>query len=423
MRKPTAKLFLSEIDTHHEKPLAGGRLRAYILSQALFFDRLIVGDSQINNNFRLRGLLWDAEDYARVDSSPSDLWVLLKLGLLTPALRNGSSSLDILRREHQARGVANVPSPAYVEYVEEHLAGVREEYDIAKVSSLFKHRTLAALRDDGAVGRGRLSRDVRARVYDYVQNQPTLLYKTLRDWLDTQLSSGAMAPRAAQRIDRMVASAYRHNVAIAMRTNLDVPTPVGGSISPIDITLGDRRLVKRLREQRISSCGYDLPPTAVLSREFLSWMPASSLAAVLQLKSRSKVVRAMEAFRTGRVPDMPEFLAALEAYLFEVDYTVSSHLSAKQAVRYKDLQRRETARTKVNLIVESTLTAVQIAFPSVGMVAGIAQGLEIAHMGYAAPRDFRSPRALLLGGYMLGRSVECERLLLDVISGDGRAVA
>jgi hypothetical protein len=310
-----------------------------------------------------------------------------------------------------------------VEYVEEHLAGVREEYDIAKVSSLFKHRTLASLRDDAAIGRGRLSRDVRARVYDYVQNQPTLLYKTLRDWLDTQLSSGALAPRAARRIDRIVASAYRHNVAIAMHTNLDVPAPIGQRLSPVDLTLGDRRLVRRLREQKISSKAYDLPPTAVLSREFLNWMPASSLAAVTQLKSRAKVVRAMEAFRNGRVPNMPEFLASLEAYLFEVDYAVASHLTQKQATRFKDLKRRETARTQVNLIVEGTLTAVQFAFPALSAVAAIAQGLEATHMGYAALGDFRSPRALLLGGYILGRSIECERLLLDVVSGDERGTA
>mgnify|MGYP001611565230 CR=1 FL=1 len=111
------KLFLTEVDQHHPRPLINRQLRAYIMLNALFFDRLLVGDSQFNNNVNLRSLIWDREPNPSTSQDTLiDFPLLLQEGYLLPTIRQDYHSLESLRQEHENRRIDNVPPKEFVEF-------------------------------------------------------------------------------------------------------------------------------------------------------------------------------------------------------------------------------------------------------------------------------------------------------------------
>jgi hypothetical protein len=142
-------LYLTQVDpidlTLREKrqPLSGGRLRSYLILQAMFFDRLMVGDSQLINNEYLRSLLWPSEAIA--NPGLSDLALLLKHGVLVPAIRSSAGSLHAVWHDLAAR-LPEVPEEQYVHFLEEHLGQHGQvAYETDKVSTLFRDQVLATL--------------------------------------------------------------------------------------------------------------------------------------------------------------------------------------------------------------------------------------------------------------------------------------
>ena len=234
-------LYLTQVDpidlTLREKrqPLSGERLRSYLILQAMFFDRLMVGDSQLINNESLRSLLWPSE--ANANPGLNDLALLLKHGVLVPAVRSSAGSLQAVWRDLDAR-LPEVPEEQYVHFVEEHL-GRRGQviYEADKVSTLFRSQVLATL--DPANDMFRVKDSVRRAVYDYVAEQDTLYYMRLRQWMDTQISTGRMTAHQRLQLDRAVAAAYRHNVPKSISGSLiDVPLNPREFWTPIDIRIG-----------------------------------------------------------------------------------------------------------------------------------------------------------------------------------------
>ena len=176
MRRTPTQLFLSEADPHGglarragAVSLTGRKLRAYILQHALFFDHLVVGDSQFLTNRFLRSLITTDEG---ANGVLQDLGALLEGGHLLPAVRDRAGSLTDVWRGHRERGVANVPSERYIDFVEQHLKGRYVRYRLDDVGQLFRQRIRAML--DPANEVLKLAPPARRLLRTYIDEPPAL---------------------------------------------------------------------------------------------------------------------------------------------------------------------------------------------------------------------------------------------------------
>jgi hypothetical protein len=336
-----ASLFLTEIDIHHPRPLLDENLRAYIVQHGLFFNRLLVGDSQFNNNPAFRKLMWDREANANSVTYPQDLWQLAEQGFLVPAVRNEYGSLTALRKDHVSRSVETPPSEEYAQWMDEKLGSNIETYNIKDVSTAFRERVLESLDSTDNVGRGKISKKIALLVKDYVLRQDPLLFASFRQWMRTQIEGGLMTERDYFLVDRLTAGAYRHNVAIALNKNLDIPASHHRDIYPVTITMGSTENIPLgMRSKTL-----DIKSTLVLSSEVLSKI---SVEALLEIKKNglyhSKVVNALENFRLKNAIDMEKFAEALENYLNEVQYVFLHTISNRDQAALKQIKKQETAK-------------------------------------------------------------------------------
>src|SRR5580692_10830771 len=94
-------------------------LRSYFVLQAMFFDRLVIGDSQLINVAYLRGLIWPGETGGRFTGS--DFSKLLEQGVLVAAVRSSAPSLYDIWNDLVQRGVSYAGSEEYVRFLESHI--------------------------------------------------------------------------------------------------------------------------------------------------------------------------------------------------------------------------------------------------------------------------------------------------------------
>lgn len=401
-------LFLTEVDIHHPRPLMGKTLRAYIILHALFFDELITGDSQFNNNPYLRSLIGSDESTEHIaQQCPRDLSCFLEEGYLLPAIRKEYRSLNDLRLEHLARNVDNVPSERYIRFVEECLSGQRKTYDGDVVSTIFRNRVLDAFSSQENIGRGKLSRQTAKRVHDYVANQEKLLYKSLRDWALQEVRNGKLTEREYHRIDRIVAGCYRHNVALSLNTNLDIPTSPLRAIYPFSILLGKNELFYAAGQKRKD---WELSPKVFLSHEILSTIPAEAL---VQIKGTKKtqpshhyntLVQSLERFRQGKNINIEDVVGSLEEYLAEVELIFRDYLSSKHRGEYMAQKQKAKQKAIVKVIVDGIVTLL-------GFIPYMGNAISLIYAGFGAYRDLRevSKQQDLIHGYLMGRATD-ERL-------------
>ncbi|MBI4731984.1 MAG: hypothetical protein HY781_07640 [Chloroflexi bacterium] len=336
-----ASLFLTEVDIHHPKPLLDENLRAYIVQHSLFFEKCLVGDSQFNNNPNFRKLIWDKEANTQPVSYPQDLWELSEKGFLIPAVRNEYGSLTALRKDHASRHVEHLPTEAYVTLMDEKLGDKMETYNIRDVSIAFRERVLEALDSQDNVGRGKISKKTSLLMRNYVERQDPLLFDSFRKWMRVQIENGNMTERDYYLVDRLTAGAYRHNVAIALNKNLDIPASHSRDIYPITITLGSTgNILPGMRSKKI-----DIKSTMVLSSKVLSQIPAEAL---IEIKTNGmyfvKVVNALEKFRLNNSINMEEFGELLENYFSEVQYVFLNTIPSKHQAALRRIKNEEVAK-------------------------------------------------------------------------------
>ena len=398
-------LFLTEVDIHHHHPLMGRTLRAYIILNALFFDELIIGDSQFNNNPYLRSLIGGDESTEQLaQQCPRDLSLLLREGYLLPAIRREYHSLNDLRVEHMARNVDNVPSEHYITFVEGCLMGQRRTYDGDIVSTIFRNRVLDAFSSQENIGRGKLSNQTAKRVYEYVASQDKLLYKSLRDWALQEIQNGNLTEREYYRIDRIIAGCYRHNVALSLDTTLDVPISPNRAIYPFSILLGKNELFHAAGQQRRS---WELSPKVFLSREILSVIPAEVLVHIKGSKKTqpthhyTTMIQSLEHFRQGQNINIEDMFGALENYLAEVELIFWDYLSSKQREGYLAQKQKAKQKAIVKVIVDGFVALLEL-IPYVGNFIGL------IHAGFGAYRDLQevSKQHGLIHGYLMGRVMD-----------------
>ena len=411
-------LYLTQVDpidlTLGEKrqPLSGERLRSYLILQAMFFDRLVVGDSQLINNENLRSLLWPPEASAN-PGIIGDLALLLKHGVLVPAIRSSAGSLHAVWHDLRAR-LPEVPEEQYIHFVEEHL-GRRGQvvYTADKVSKLFRDQVLATL--DPGNDMFHVKASVRRAVYDFVEDQDTLYYMRLRQWMDTQVSTGRMTGHQRVQVDRAVAAAYRHNVPKSISGSLiDVPLNPRDFWTPIDICVGRASIFGTTSPSTFSA--YPMRPFA-LSPRVLGRLRADTLIAIRDDPARRRALKGLEEFRRNGQIDAERLAGDVERFLYNAEQI--AYADAQGNLR--DLiKARRRSRRSARLTVTGGLGLAVAGLNIWGLAGDIAStasmasgyvGLVVAAWG--SIRTLRGPGAGELHGYMVGRALPDEHRLVQ----------
>ena len=414
------KLFLTEVDQHHPRPLIDRRLRAYIILHALFFDRLLVGDSQFNNNINLRSLIWNSELIPSTTSKTlRDFSLLLQEGYLLPTIRQDYSSLESLRQEHENRKIDNVPPKEFVELAEQYIGNERESYDGETVGAVFRKRCLIAFSSPDNYGKGKLSKDKQNYIYDYLAGQDHLLYKSLREWAEKEMKASRFTNRDYRLFDRIVSGAYRHNVPLALDVNIDMPLLESRDPFPITFDFGDKEGRSSIFVNKHSG-EWDLPPALHLSSSFLSLIPAESLIYIkgsknkdiTPLPSYKKVIGYLESFRSRKSISTDALLDDFSHFLKETEVIVTEHLGRKPKISYLERKRKAKSKAKIDLVVDGTLSAIGF-IPIVGNIVSI---IYAAYGGLQKMRNAMRQEDYI-DGVINGKSSIAESLLLETSRG------
>ncbi len=412
------KLFLTEVDHHHPRQLSKQELRAYILLHSLFFDKLLVGDSQFNNNQRMRSLIWGNEpNLSHSENTFSDMSFFLQEGYLSPVIRKDYGTLQNLREEHERRGVEDVPSQEFVEFADEKIINQKEFYDIETVSRTFRVRVLKAFTSPINCGQGKLSKRKLHHVYDYVLSQEKLLYKSLRDWAQQEIRNGYFSDRDYRLIDKIVSGAYRHNVAFSIDTNIDMPINESRDPFLVQMNFGDMNWPIISPNQYEKSAEWHLAPARHLSNSFLSKIPAEAFQyikgsknnKIKPLQSYKKIIKHLERFRLGKTVKIEKFVGDLELYLNEVQIILLDHSTTKSRSDYLARKNKETKGAIVKLFVDNLFCVIGL-IPYVGDVVGF------LHAGFGGLNDLRdiARQEDFLKGYIAGRSLSSKNgFILD----------
>jgi hypothetical protein len=426
MKTTPTQLFLTGADHHSPRPLEGRRLRAYVMRHALFFDQLLIGDSQMNNNAALRHWIWDQEEpLTAPPKGPRDLSELLAVGQLVPVVRRDYPSLEDLRKEHVNRNVEDVPTEAYVHFITSKLDGKRVNYGLPAVSSMFKQRVEDAFAEPSTRGSGRLSENTQKRFYEYVVSQEPLLWRSVRDWLDDELRAGRLTERNRSFIDRIVGARYFHNIPLTLDTNIDFPVSSGASAFPIDIRLGNTAAFERMKQQGHQVHKRVIRPAVFLSMNWLADLPAG-VVTTLKAHNRSKaplesyktISRCLEQYRrSGELESLDRFAEALTKYFDEVDLVWTECLNGQEKSAYLRMQAKCNWGTAIRLI--SGLGAAVLSISSENPnVHDAANALHVIHAGAGGLHEIseaaKTPEGYLRA-YIMGRATKRERPVLGIV--------
>lgn len=418
MSSTAPPLHLSSLDTQATQRVTGWRLRAQLFSRLLFFEQVMLADSPFNTNAVLRYYLWGGEPTPAGVSAPltgeRDLDVLLGSGLFVPALRSGAASLADVRQAHLARNVPDLPSERFIEHVERRIAGSYVRYDPGLVSALFKARFLDGIAKALGAERGRVPvrKSILLAAQEYVIRQEPLYLNSFMEWLAHERRETRLTDRGARFLDRMARGAFRHNVAIAMDSNLDIATLGRPDPLPVELRLGNALAAKRLAAKPRSVSAGTLPPAVILSEQFLGTMPARLLLEIHALPSFQTLTTVLQRFRDGAVVDLDDLIQEVTLYLYEVDLLVMQETSKRERETYTGLRKRITKGAVLRLIHDVGLVALQVAVPPLGILGNAYQ---VIHTGWGTTRQIRGGVPNYLEGYIAGRAADRERLLLSVV--------
>jgi hypothetical protein len=408
-------MYVTEADPHNSaprEPLSGTKLRAHLMLLAMFYDKLMVGDSQIINNPHLRSLIWPGEPSVEPEM-PVDLGLLLQKGVLFPAIRSGMSSLSSVWQDLEDRKTEGISSREYVHFVEDSLRGEYPiSYDGRMVSALFQEQVLASLAPDNE--EVRLGRSIRQAAYDHVAMQETLYYKKFRDWMREQMDVGRMSEYHRRVLEKVFSAAYRHNVPKAIDgSQIDVPLEKSRFWTPVEIKLGSPNLASRSTSAGFAT--YPMQPF-VISQHVLGRIRAQTLLAIMDDPARRPVVRQIRTFcRTGSA-DFQRFRDDVEKFLASAQEII--YADANKQLR-ELINRRKRAQGKARLTVARDVglavagldiwhTVGQIG----GDVASAAGYTGLAITAFASYQTLRHFNEAYRHGWALGASIPNEHRLV-----------
>lgn len=314
-------VYLADAEPHLPEPFrASADLRARVVLHALFADSLILGDSQTLNNPYLRQLLTTEAVQSR------DLAALMEAGHLRLARRSSVPSFLAIRDDHAERGVDNVPSRAYAEWLDEITADHLISYDIAEVTARFKSGLCARLKEKAARS-DEVQQTVLLQARDWVMGQDILLYKGVRDWQDAYPDRRPAALLALRAVEESTSLAYRSALPITLNA-----------------AVADRRSVLGIGLHDDSTSLVELQlPAILLSVSALSEVPIEVIQETMALQPRRLALQELARLRHERRAG-PGLLDAVADFAETFHEIASRHASrtARSAMRWHDAKLRVT---------------------------------------------------------------------------------
>jgi len=282
-------------------------LRAYLIRHALLRGPMIVGDSQINNNPHLRRLLWP-HDEPLADSDPPlpvpeelrDLSQLLEEGHLVPVLRGSAASLTELHAAQRDRGVAGLPPREYVEFLDRKRLDYGRRFDLEFVGRQFRRLVLAYFSPVNELCA--LTGEKRARVREWIEDQPELYFDALRAWAEAQVQDGNFTRHDLDVINAAAAVQYRHNVPNALGLAPDIRHSKRLRWGVADVPLGRSNNTVGGAETQVQQVQrYEIPPI-VLSTRLLVRMPSRLVTYVKNESPHLELLAALRAYESQGSP-------------------------------------------------------------------------------------------------------------------------
>ncbi|MFJ7967046.1 hypothetical protein [Streptomyces sp. NPDC096324] len=326
-------VFLSETEHHGSTVTDPKGLRARIVQNALFAERLVITDSQVLHNVALRSLL-----DGQTPSTPewrADLAELISSGMLVIVRRDSAGSFREIRDEHEARHVVDVPTEEYAELMDEITEGHIAPYSVDKVSEGFKRRTADRLTELIGPPDDSYSRTLRAAV-EWIHGQDPLYYNSLRGWIEERrrATRGETSEVALEAVERSANWSFR----TSLPSVLEMPVAWGTVRTPSTVALqGDAP------QGELALPGYALNPF-VLAR-----LPAGVVNEAVGLESRKVVVDQFAKAHSGRPVDTDALRDGVEDFcmhLQEAAVAAFRGLDADALAAVRD--ERVTARLHVS---------------------------------------------------------------------------
>lgn len=409
-----SNLYLTEVDIHkvpskkQNQKLMGPTLRSSIIRHSLFFEKLLVGDSQCNNNPFFRQLIWTNENSPFSVDCPQDLWQLVKDGSLLPVIRNEYGTLTSLRRDHESKNVEFLPTLEYTQSMDDWIGSKAETYNIKDVSIAFRERVLESLDDPKNSGAGKISR----KTLDYVKNQyvikqSPLLYNSLRIWMHEEMRQGKLTEKEYRFVDHLVADAYLYNVPISLNKNIDIITK-GKNYFPISISMGNK---SRIPHEKIID-QYELNSSFVLMEEALQNIPAEAILLIKKQGIYPKFTNALTKFREDNYLNLEEFGELTQLYLTELEYIYGQYLKKGNLQDLKSKVRKSNFKTIIKYTFENALAILSmIPFNNPSISLSI-NSIALTHACYGTIRDITSAENEIqfTKGIIVGRPNSMDKL-------------
>jgi hypothetical protein len=386
-------------------------LRSYFVLQAMFFDRLVIGDSQLINVAYLRGLIWPGEMGGRFTGS--DFSKLLEQGVLVAAVRSSAPSLYDIWNDLVQRGVSYAGSEEYVRFLESHIGRRKQiSYEASRVSALFREQVLATLSPGNM--QLRLKAPVRCMAYDYVLSQDVLYHITMRKWMEQQVARGRMTAHHKAVLEDVLLASYMFNVPKSIAGSLiDVPLDPRKFWTPIDIHLGRRSVVTG--EGRREHASFQMRPFSVSPR-VLGALPAETLLAIRADQTRRKALRSLAHFRrTGEV-DSAGLAGDIEAFLSRAEEIAYADVRGELRESIKEARRtRRVTRLTVARDLGLAVAGVSIwgaAGEVANQIANATGYLGLVVTAWASIDTLRNFGSAYRRGYAVGRAIPDEHRLI-----------
>ena len=310
-------VFLSDVNLHVSYEYSQREdLRSRVLMTAVQAEPLILADSHSLNSPMLRSLfaVENGSNFRDID-----LGELLRRGDIRVSRRSTIgpdnepvTSFRQIQADHLNRNVDNVPPPAYGDWLDEVSAGHVIEFSLDAVAANFKRGVLDRLDQQlSRVTTGAPATYVRTlrTVHDWAEEQPVLLYKSLRERYQRLLDE-VRADRdiieATDCVERSASAAY--HLAVPMAIAIAVAGPRNDELPELS--------------SWITTTGRGAIESSLINDTVWQHIPVGAVIEILELDSRQKMLGELaEAKVAGSAPVDP-LMGSIAAFADELHAVV-----------------------------------------------------------------------------------------------------
>lgn len=377
-------LYLTEVDRHRvtkervPKPLETHELRRQMFLLLLFWDNLVVSDSTINNNEKLRPLLLpeiENPSLFHADVLP-DFKHLLKSGYVRVAMRHDLPGFkELLREQQKPTPAPNLPTPEYTEAIDELIpeeSRLRWRRDV--VESYFKENLIGVFSSKTPFEDHGIPREASEALLRFIRNKgdDPITYRELRhfiehpdDYSQTIVSPIASIQVRAKRfrnaIEKCISDSYRLNVPAALGLECET-TP---DSLPWWVKFGDTSVQPTELRESYKSTTRKIRPCWIFDEEVLGQIPATALDGVKSLQSyRDFMTKLGESgYPTESSFWAKEFIDAWETYTIDLEKLLRGEINRRLEQKISEKSRKNKLEVTIGLIYDILIAPVSIQFP------------------------------------------------------------